>query len=122
MNATKAFTLLWGIVAIGFACVGTLFENLIQLVNIVGSVFYGTVLGVFLVGFYIKFVKANAIFYSAVVSQVTIFFIYYYTIHIYPTGQEKLGYLWLNFIGASLTVILSMLTQFVLKGRQKVTA
>lgn len=122
VNATKAFTLLWGVIAIGFACVGTLFENLIQLVNIVGSIFYGTVLGVFLVGFYIKFVKANAIFYSAVVSQITIFFIYYYTIHIYPTGQEKLGYLWLNFIGASLTVILSMLTQFVLRGKQKVIA
>ena len=120
VNATKAFTLLWGVIAIGFACVGTLFENLIQLVNIVGSIFYGTVLGVFLVGFYIKFVKANAIFYSAVVSQITIFFIYYYTIHIYPTGQEKLGYLWLNFIGASLTVILSMFTQFVLRGIQKV--
>ena len=120
MNATKYFTLLWGVIAIGFACIGTLFENLIQLVNIVGSIFYGTVLGVFLVGFYIKFVKSNAIFYSAVVSQITIFFIYYYTIHIYPTGQEKLGYLWLNFIGASLTVILSILAQLVLKGKQKV--
>ncbi|QBZ98655.1 sodium:solute symporter [Flavobacterium sangjuense] len=122
VNATKSFTLLWGVIAIGFACVGTLFENLIQLVNIVGSIFYGTVLGVFLVGFYIKFVKANAIFYSAIVSQFTIFFIYYYTIHIYPNGQEKLGYLWLNFIGASLTVILSMLSQFVIKGKQKVIA
>lgn len=122
VNATKAFTLLWGVIAILFACVGTLFENLIQLVNIVGSIFYGTVLGVFLVGFYIKFVKANAIFYSAVISQLTIFFIYYYTIHIYPTGQEKLGYLWLNFIGASLTVILSMMMQFVLRDKQKIIA
>ena len=122
VNATKSFTLLWGIIAIGFACIGTLFENLIQLVNIVGSIFYGTVLGVFLVGFYIKFVKSNAIFYSAVVSQITIFFIYYYTIHIYPTGQEKLGYLWLNFIGASLTVILSILVQLILKSKQKVIA
>ena len=119
VNATKVFTVFWGIVAILFACIGTLFENLIQLVNIIGSIFYGTVLGVFLVGFYIKFVKANAIFYSAVISQITIFFIYYYTIHIYPTGQEKLGYLWLNFIGASLTVILSILSQFVIKGNKK---
>lgn len=122
VNATKYFTLLWGAIAIGFACVGTLFENLIQLVNIVGSIFYGTVLGVFLVGFYIKFVKANAIFYSAVISQTTIFFIYYYTIHIYPTGQEKLGYLWLNFIGASLTVVLSILFQVIMRRRQKITA
>ena len=118
VNATKYFTLLWGIIAILFACVGTLFENLIQLVNIVGSIFYGTVLGVFLVGFYVKFVKANAIFYSAITSQTTIFFIYYYTIYIYPTGQEKLGYLWLNFIGASITVLLSLLVQLISKRKQ----
>lgn len=122
VNATKFFTLVWGLIAIAFACVGTLFENLIQLVNIVGSIFYGTVLGVFLVGFYIKYVKANAIFYSAVISQTTIFFIYYFTIHIYPTGQEKLGYLWLNFIGASLTVLLSILLQSALRGKEKVMA
>jgi Na+/proline symporter len=119
VNATRYFTLLWGVIAILFACIGTLFENLIQLVNIVGSIFYGTVLGVFLVGFYVKFVKANAIFYSAVISQMTIFIIYYYTIHIYPNGQEKLGYLWLNFIGASLTVLLSILFQMGYKTQQK---
>jgi len=122
VNATKYFTLLWGVIAILFACVGTLFENLIQLVNIVGSIFYGTVLGVFLVGFYIKYVKANAIFYGAVISQTTIFFIYYYAIHIYPTGQEKLGYLWLNFIGASLTIILSLLLQTLTKSKPKIMA
>ena len=109
MFATKYFTVMWGIIAILFACVGTLFENLIQLVNIVGSIFYGTVLGIFLVGFYIKYVKSNAIFWGAVLSQTTIFVIYYFTIHIYPSGQEKLGYLWLNFIGAMLTIILSTL-------------
>jgi Na+/proline symporter len=122
VNATRYFTLLWGVIAILFACVGTLFENLIQLVNIVGSIFYGTVLGVFLVGFYIKYVKANAIFYSAVISQITIFFIYYYTIHIYPTGQEKLGYLWLNFIGATLTVLVSIIFQFCFRDKQKIIA
>lgn len=122
VNATRYFTLLWGVIAILFACVGTLFENLIQLVNIVGSIFYGTVLGVFLVGFYIKYVKANAIFYSAVISQITIFFIYYYTIHIYPNGQEKLGYLWLNFIGASLTVLVSIIFQICSRDKQKIIA
>jgi Na+/proline symporter len=120
VDATKYFTLLWGVIAILFACVGTLFENLIQLVNIVGSIFYGTVLGVFLVGFYIKFVKANAIFWGAVISQTTIFFIYYYTIHIYPTGQEKLGYLWLNFIGATLTLLISILLQLGSNTKSKV--
>jgi len=111
VNATKFFTLLWGIIAILFACVGTLFENLIQLVNIVGSIFYGTVLGIFLVGFYIKYVKAQAIFWSAVVSQLTIFYIYY---------LDVVSFLWLNFIGAMLTVILSILSQFFL-GKRKIS-
>lgn len=115
LNATRFFTLIWGIIAILFACFCNLFENLIQLVNILGSIFYGTVLGIFLVAFLIKFVKGKAVFWSAIISQISIFFIYYYFIHIYPSGQEKLGYLWLNFIGATITVLLSMIFQFVFK-------
>ena len=111
LNATKFFTLFWGVIAILFACVGTLFENLIQLVNIIGSIFYGTVLGIFLVGFYLRRVQAKPMFYSAIISQITIFIIYYFMIAIYPSGQEKLGYLWLNFIGAMLTIILALLMQ-----------
>ena len=111
LNATKFFTLMWGLIAIGFACIATLFENLIQLVNIIGSIFYGTVLGIFLVGFYIKKIQGKAIFYSAVISQTAIILIYYFAIFIYPSGEEKLGYLWLNFIGALLTIILSYLLQ-----------
>jgi len=111
LNATKFFTLFWGVVAILFACVGTLFENLIQLVNIIGSIFYGTVLGIFLVGFYLRRVKAKAMFVSAIISQITIFVIYYFMIAIHPSGQEKLGYLWLNFIGAILTIILALFMQ-----------
>ncbi|MDY0089965.1 MAG: sodium:solute symporter [Flavobacteriaceae bacterium] len=113
VKASKIFTLLWGIIAILFACLGSLFENLIQLVNIIGSIFYGTVLGIFLVAFYIKYVKANAIFYSGVISQLTIFVIYYYAIH-NPSGNEKLGYLWLNAIGAGLTILLALLFQKIL--------
>ncbi|MFV8269946.1 sodium:solute symporter [Flavobacterium sp. GT2N3] len=119
LNATKFFTLLWGIIAILFACIGTLFENLIQLVNIIGSIFYGTVLGIFLVGFYIHKVQSKAIFYSAVVSQITIFIIYYYAIAIFPSGEEKLGYLWLNFIGAMLTIVISLLLQWTIFRKQK---
>ena len=115
VTASKLFTIMWGCIAILFACFGTLFENLIQLVNIVGSIFYGTVLGIFLVGFYVKFVKGKAIFWGAALSQLTIFFIYYFAIHIYPSGQEKLGYLWLNFIGAVLTFVFSVILQMVFK-------
>jgi SSS family solute:Na+ symporter len=121
LNVTKFFTLIWGIIAIAFACIATLFENLIQLVNIIGSIFYGTVLGIFLVGFYIKKVQGKAIFYSAVISQTTIILIYYFAIFIYPSGREKLGYLWLNFIGAMLTIILSMLFQNILFRNKKDT-
>jgi Na+/proline symporter len=110
VNATKFFTLIWGIIAILFACVGTLFENLIQLVNIVGSVFYGTVLGIFLVGFYIKYVKAESIFWSAVITQLLVFYIYYLDI---------VSFLWLNFIGAMIVIIISISTQFTLNQKQK---
>ncbi|MGO4770586.1 sodium:solute symporter [Flavobacterium sp. W22_SRS_FK3] len=119
LNATKFFTLFWGIVAILFACVGTLFENLIQLVNIIGSIFYGTVLGIFLVGFYLRSVQAKAMFYSALISQLIIFIIYYFMIYIYPSGQEKLGYLWLNFIGAMLTILLSLFMQLAFFRKNK---
>lgn len=111
VNAAKLFTLLWGIIAILFACVGTLFENLIQLVNIIGSIFYGTVLGIFLVAFYIKFIKAHAIFWGALISQLIIFYIYWI---------DVVSFLWLNFIGAILTIILSSIFQLFI-GNNKVT-
>lgn len=100
--ATQYFTIFWGIVAIGFACISSLFENLIQLVNIIGSIFYGTVLGIFLIGFYIKYIKGKAVFIGACISQLTIFYIFYLDI---------VGYLWLNFIGALLTIGISLLLQ-----------
>jgi SSS family solute:Na+ symporter len=114
LYASRLFTLMWGMIAIGFACIATLFENLIQLVNIIGSIFYGTVLGIFLVGFYFQKIRGQAIYYSAILSQITIFIIYYFAIFIYPSGEEKLGYLWLNFIGALLTILLSIWFQMTL--------
>ncbi len=111
VDATKFFTILWGIIAILFACVGTLFENLIQLVNIIGSIFYGTVLGIFLVGFYIKFVKAKAIFWGAVISQLLIFYIYY---------LDVVSFLWLNFIGAMLTLFLSISIQMIVGNEESI--
>lgn len=109
VKASKFFTLIWGIVAILIACVANLFDNLIQLVNIIGSIFYGNVLGIFLIAFFFKFIKGNAVFFAAVVTQVIICIIYYYLIHIYPSGQEKLGYLWLNFFGAAFVISISFI-------------
>lgn len=108
VDASKIFTLVWGILAIIIACTASLFDNLIQLVNIIGSIFYGNVLGIFLLAFFFKFVKGNAVFFSAILTQALICVIYYYLIHIYPSGQEKLGYLWLNFIGAALVIFISL--------------
>lgn len=102
VHATQYFTVFWGIVAIGFACISSLFENLIQLVNIIGSIFYGTVLGIFLIGFYINYIKGKAVFIGACISQLAIFYIFYLDI---------VGYLWLNFIGALLTIGLSLILQ-----------
>jgi hypothetical protein len=102
--------LAWGIIAILFATFGTLVENLIQLVNIVGSVFYGTVLGIFLVAFYMKFIHAKAIFWAAVISQLFIFYIFW---------LDVVSFLWLNFIGAMLTILLSVLLQKIISNEPK---
>lgn len=110
LNVSKGLTLVWGIIAILFATFGTLVENLIQLVNIVGSVFYGTVLGIFLVAFYLKFIHAKAIFWAAVISQLFIFYIFW---------LDVVSFLWLNFIGAMLTILLSVLLQKIISNEPK---
>ncbi|MGB5553974.1 MAG: sodium:solute symporter [Flavobacteriaceae bacterium] len=111
VTASKGFTLLWGIIAILIACVANLFDNLIQLVNIIGSIFYGNVLGIFLLAFFFKFVRGNAVFVAAILTQIVICIIYYNYIHIYPSGEEKLGYLWLNFIGAAMVIFISFILE-----------
>ncbi|MDO6820861.1 sodium:solute symporter [Zobellia sp. 1_MG-2023] len=108
VKATKVFTLIWGIIAIFIASIANLFDNLIQLVNIIGSVFYGNVLGIFLLAFFFKFVKGNAVFFAAVLTQLIVFVLFYNLIFIHPTGEEKLGYLWLNFIGAAMVIAMAI--------------
>ena len=95
LKMSKFFTITWGLIAISFASIGNLFENLIQLVNIIGSIFYGTILGIFLVAFFIKKITANSVFWAACISQIIIFFIYF---------KIDISYLWLNFIGAVVTI------------------
>ena len=77
VKASKWFTLAWGIIAISVACVANLFDNLIQLVNIIGSIFYGNVLGIFLLAFFFKKVNGNSVFKAAVITQILICSIYY---------------------------------------------
>lgn len=106
---SKILTLVWGLIAIGFACYGTLFENLIQFVNIIGSIFYGTILGIFLVGFYLKWIKGNAIFIAAVISQCIVIGIY---------NADIVSYLMLNFIGCFLVTSIAMVIQYLAFGKK----
>ena len=99
---SKGFTLMWGIIAIIFATFGTLAENLIQLVNIVGSIFYGSVLGIFLVAFYFKSIKSNAVFWAACIAQVAVIVVF---------QLDLVSYLWLNVIGCLLVIFLAFLLQ-----------
>lgn len=107
VKSTKGFTLMWGVLAIIVACTASLFENLIQLVNIIGSIFYGNILGIFLLAFFIKFVTSNAVFVAALITQVLIC-VTYALIHFEIIG---LPYLWLNVIGCGLVMGLAMLLQ-----------
>ncbi len=104
VKASKWFTLLWGLIAISVACIANLFDNLIQLVNIIGSIFYGNVLGIFLLAFFIKFVKGNAVFIAAVITQVLIIGVFL---------MDWLPYLWLNLLGCTLVMGIAILIQFI---------
>ena len=106
VNVSKGFTLLWGLIAISFASIGNLFENLIQLVNIIGSIFYGTILGVFLIAIFIKSIKGKAVFWAAVISECTIIVLF---------SMDVVSFLWLNLIGTILTVMLGFILQKIFK-------
>ena len=108
---TKCYTLVWGAIAIFFASIASLFENLIQFVNIIGSIFYGTILGIFLVGFFIKYIQARAMFIAAIISQILIFVIYFVGIYNKVPGEELLSYLMLNFIGVMFTITFGLILE-----------
>ena len=102
IKITQWFTLGWGLLAISVACVANLFDNLIQLVNIIGSIFYGNVLGIFLLAFFFKFVKSNAVFIAAIITQLII---------IYVWNADWLPFLWLNALGCGLVILIASLLQ-----------
>lgn len=102
VNMTKWFTLGWGIVAIIIACFADLAENLIQLVNIIGSIFYGNVLGIFLLAFFFKYIKGNAVFIGALITQVIV---------IIGWALDWMPYLWLNLFGCVVVIVIANLLQ-----------
>jgi solute:Na+ symporter, SSS family len=102
LRSSKLFTLIWGLFAIGFASFGTLFENLIQFVNIVGSIFYGTILGIFLVAFYIRYIKAEAVFWAALCAEALVIVTFW---------KSDIGFLWLNPIGCLAVILFGYIFQ-----------
>ena len=103
LAASKYLTVMWGCVAIGFAAVANLFDNLIQAVNIIGSLFYGVILGVFVVAFFFPRVSARSVLTGAIVGEVFVVCTFVAT----NLGYFDLAYLWLNLIGCVLTVFIA---------------
>jgi Na+/proline symporter len=106
LKNSKLFTLAWGVLAIIFASTLNLFENLIQAVNLIGSLFYPIVLGIFVVAFFFKSIKSNAVFIAAIISQFAVIGVHYLNVQ-GIAGPLTMGYLWYNAFGCILVVVLS---------------
>ena len=105
VNASRLATLFWGVVCIGMALYASKIGNLLEAVNQLGSYIYGTILGVFIVAFYIKSIKGNAVFAAAVITEIVICILGYY---------NAVAYLWLNAIGClGVIIIAAALNLFV---------
>lgn len=102
VKASRFFTFIWGGIAIFVACVADLFDNLIQLVNIIGSIFYGNVLGIFLIAFFFKAIRGNAVFLAAILTQIIV---------IIGFQQDWMSYLWLNAFGCTLVIVIASLLE-----------
>jgi len=105
--ASRLFTAMWGLIAIAFALAVSMAENLIQAVNIVGSIFYPVPLGMFMVGFFLRRVGGTAVFVSALVVQALVIVLYF-------TTSEYLAYLWYNLFGCVAMMVFSVLLQLAL--------
>lgn len=105
MAMSRVFTAMWGLIAVGFALFANLVENLIEAINILGSVFYGVVLGIFLVAFFLKRIGGTAVFTGALIAQAIVLAFYF---------TSSIGYLWFNFIGCVSCILLSALIQALL--------
>ncbi len=99
-RASRIATVLWGVFIIVFATYADLFENLIQVVNMVGSIFYGTILGIFFTAFFLPRVGGNAVFWAAVITQALIAYLFFFV--------DKNAYLWYNPLGCFMVMGLSI--------------
>jgi SSS family solute:Na+ symporter len=109
VRVARRFTALWGAVAVAFALFAGFAENLIEAINILGSIFYGVVLGLFLVAFFLRHVGGTAVFLAAVVAEVLVVAMYF---------SLNIGYLWYNLIGCAACIVLSLALQAALPPRR----
>ncbi|MGB3468526.1 MAG: sodium:solute symporter, partial [Cyclobacteriaceae bacterium] len=114
LKISKLLTLGWGIIAIVFAVIANSAENLIEAVNIIGSLFYGTILGIFLVAFFFKRVQGTAVFFGAIVAEALVITCHFLN----ENGIIDLGYLWYNAIGLGITILISSALQLFLKNEK----
>jgi Na+/proline symporter len=108
VRVAKRFTALWGLCAVAFALFVGFAENLIEAINILGSIFYGVMLGIFLVAFFFRRVGGSAVFFAALSAQALVIVMFF---------SLNIGYLWYNLIGCAACIALSMLLQAVLGSR-----
>ncbi len=107
LQASKLLTVMFGALAIVFALICSMFDNLIEAVNILGSLFYGTILGIFLTAFLLKRVKGNAVFIAAIISESVILYLDFSIRYDWNTPKLEIGYLWYNVIGCILVMIIA---------------
>jgi SSS family transporter len=110
VSMSKYFTAGWAVVAMIFASIANQAENLIQFVNIIGSLFYGTILGIFLCAFYIRWVSARAVFFAAIAAEAIILYLYRFT---------DVAFLLYNIIGCVAVVVLATILQGILPNQRK---
>src|SRR5690606_39195463 len=108
LKASRGFTIMWALLAMVFAMLASFAENLIQFVNIVGSLFYGTILGIFLTAFYVKRVQGTAVFWAAILAELVVLYCYFFT---------DLAFLLYNIIGCVIVVVAGLALQLFLKPR-----
>lgn len=109
LRVSRLFTIMFGLLTIAFAFMLSRFENLIQAVNIIGSLFYGTILGIFLTALMLKRVRAGAVFAAALIAQACIFYIDFAQRFHWHVPVIQVGFLWYNVIAALLVMVLAWL-------------
>lgn len=117
LRYSKLFTLMWGVIAIIFASALSLFENLIQAVNLIGSLFYPIILGIFIVAFFFKSIRSNSVFVAAIIGQAIVIFVHYLNT-IDAAGPLTMGFLWYNAFGCIMVVIISFILNAIFRNGQ----